>query len=68
MNAARIDSILREQYMFEDSNGVDIDDAYKVFTDCLSEDGFAQHEINYGLADEEELWNDYCTDTELQLL
>ena len=65
MNASRIDSLVAD---YADENGcVSVDKVFEVFSQCLGEDALTMHEIEYGFADEESLWESYCEDTELEM-
>jgi hypothetical protein len=65
MNTGFIDSMLED---YAEDGWVSEEKAFEVFMNCLSQDGLTQHEINYGFADEETLWDDFCNDTELHLV
>ena len=65
MNVSRIDSLVAD---YADENGcVSVDKVFEVFSQCLGEDALTMHEIEYGFADEESLWESYCEDTELEM-
>ena len=44
------------------------DVAVAVFQNILDTDGNLQHDLNYGLADEESLWQDFRYDTILTIV
>jgi len=56
MNASRIDSLAAD---YADENGfVSADKVFEIFSECIEEDP----------ATAEDLWDDFCEDTELQLV
>jgi len=61
----RIDRILAESAQ---DNRVERETAQRVFHQILDSDGVLQHEINYDITSEESLWDDFCNDTEYQLI
>jgi len=65
MNVSLIDSMLED---YAEDGWVSEEKAFEIFHQCISQDGLTQHEINYGFADEETLWDDFCNDTELHLV
>ena len=66
MNSTRIDSLAAD---YADENGfVSVDKVLQIFTECVEEDVLTTHELRYGWTDIEDLWADYCEDTELELI
>tara|TARA_R110000824_G_scaffold29007_1_gene97026 strand:+ start:56 stop:349 length:294 start_codon:yes stop_codon:yes gene_type:complete len=65
MNASRIDSLAAD---YADENGcVSADKVFEIFSECIEEDPATSHELKYGWTDKEDLWDDYCEDTEMEL-
>jgi hypothetical protein len=66
MNSTRIDSLAAD---YADENGfVSVDKVWDIFTECIEQDPATSHELKYGWSDRDDLWNDYCEDTELELI
>ena len=66
MNASRIDSLAAD---YADENGfVSADKVFQIFSECIEEDPATAHEIAYGWTNKEDLWDDFCEDTELELV
>ena len=66
MNASRIDSLAAD---YADENGfVSVDKVWDIFTQCIEEDANTSYELKIGWADKDDLWEDYCEDTELELI
>ena len=65
MNASRIDSLAAD---YADENGfVSADKVFQIFSECIEEDPATAHELAYGWTNKEDLWDDFCEDTELEL-
>ena len=65
MNASRIDSLVAD---YADENGcVSVDKVFEIFSECIEEDPATSHELTYGWTNKEDLWDDYCEDTELEM-